>query len=220
MQSKSIANSIGPVDKKEAVLSMNTEIKNGFPAPFIIFDFVNTGPLEHERDAYNDARFAYHDALLAGDEVLAVDLYNHLMGFVIEEKWREKVRNLVMTAGKTDIVDKYFKGSSYTAAWFMGLKGAGTIAAGDTLASHAGWSEVTPYSGNRPGITWGSTSSGSNTASAVSYSITGTSTVAGAFICTVATGTSGVLYSCSDFAASRNVASGDTLNVTPTESVS
>lgn len=135
-------------------------------------------------------------------------------------KWHEEVHNTVMTAGKTDIVDKYLKGSSYTAAWYLGLKGAGSIAAGDTLASHAGWSEVTPYAGNRPAITWGTTSAGSNTASAVSISINATSTVAGAFCCTVNTGTSGVLYNTTDFAASRSVANGDTLNVTPTISVS
>ena len=135
-------------------------------------------------------------------------------------KWTEEVHNTVMTEGKTDIVDKYLKGSSYTAAWYLGLKGAGSIAASDTLASHAGWSEVTPYSGNRPAITWGTTSSGSNTASAVSISINATETVAGAFCATVDTGTSGVLYNTSDFSASRGVASGDTLNVTPTISVS
>lgn len=136
------------------------------------------------------------------------------------EKWRETIKNLVTTVGKTDIVDKYFKGSAYTAAFYLGLKGTGTAAAGDTLASHAGWSEVNPYSGNRPAITFGTTSGGSNTASAVSYTITGTATVAGAFICTVNTGTSGVLYSAGDFSASRSVANGDTLNVTPTVSVS
>lgn len=135
-------------------------------------------------------------------------------------KWHEETHNLVMTAGKTDIVDKYLKGSSYTAAWYMGLKAAGTIAAGDTLASHAGWTESTPYAGNRPAITWGTTTSGSNTATAVSYSINATATVAGAFCCTVNTGTSGVLYNATDFSASRGVASGDTLNVTATISVS
>lgn len=134
-------------------------------------------------------------------------------------KWREHIENLVTTVGKTDIVDKYFKGSAYTAAFYLGLKGTGSAAVGDTLASHAGWSEVTPYSGNRPAITFGTTSSGSNTASAVSYSINATATVAGAFICTVNTGTSGTLYSAGDFAASRSVASGDTMNVTPTVSV-
>lgn len=137
-----------------------------------------------------------------------------------EVKWRETVRNLVTTPGKTDIIDKYLKGSGYTAAWYLILKGAGSIAAADTLASHAGWTESTPYAGNRPAITWGTTSAGSNTATAVAISINATATVAGAGCCTVNTGTSGVLYNMSDFAASRSVASGDTLNVTPTLSVS
>jgi hypothetical protein len=88
------------------------------------------------------------------------------------------------------------------------------------LASHAGWSEVTPYSGNRPAITFGTTTAGSNTASAVSYTINATATVAGAFLSSVNTGTSGKLYSAGDLAASRGVASGDTLNITPTVSVS
>jgi len=133
-------------------------------------------------------------------------------------KWVEEFSNLVTTEGKNDIIDKYFKGSAYTAAWFMGLKGAGSAAAGDTLASHAGWSEVTPYSGNRPAITFGTTSNGSNTATAVSYSCTGSATVAGAFVASVNTGTSGKLYSAGDFAASRSVVSGDTLNSTLTVS--
>lgn len=135
-------------------------------------------------------------------------------------KWRETFHNTVTTVGKTDTIDKYFKGSAYTAAWYLGLKGAGSVAAGDTLASHGGWSEVTPYSGNRPGITFGSTSSGSNTASAVSYTINASATVAGAFIASAASGTSGTLWSAGDFASSRTVASSDTLNVTPTVSVS
>jgi hypothetical protein len=98
------------------------------------------------------------------------------------------------------------------------LKGTGSAAAGDTLASHAGWSEVTPYSGNRPAITFGTSSAGSNTATAVSYTINATATVAGAFVASVNTGTSGKLYSDGDFAASRSVLSGDTLNVTLTVS--
>lgn len=136
------------------------------------------------------------------------------------EKWRETVENIVTTPGKTDIVDKYLKGSTYTAAWYLILAGSGTKAATDTLASHAGWTEATPYSGNRPAITWGTTSGGSNTATAVNISINATATVAGAGICTVNTGTSGILYSVSDFATSRAVISGDTLSVIPSISVS
>lgn len=134
------------------------------------------------------------------------------------EKWREDVNNLVLTAGKTDIIDKYLKASAYTAAWYLLLKGVGTISAGDTLASHGGWSEVTPYAGNRPAITWGTTSSGSNTSSGVVININATAAVAGAGISTVNTGTSGTLYNAVDFAAVRNVVNGDTLTVTLTMS--
>lgn len=136
-------------------------------------------------------------------------------------KWVEEFSNLVTTAGKNDLMTKYFKGSTYTAAWYLGLKGTGSAAVGDTLASHAGWSEVNPYSGNRPAITFGTASGGSLAASsAVSYSITGSATVAGAFIASANTGTSGTLYSAGDFTAARSVVSGDTLNVTPTVTAS
>jgi len=124
-----------------------------------------------------------------------------------------------MTAGKTDIIDKYLKGAAYTAAWYLLLAGSGTKAVGDTLASHAGWSEVTAYSGSRPAITWGTTSAGSNTASAVTFTMNGAYTVAGAGCCTVASGTSGTLYNAGDFATPRSGGSGDTINVTVTLSM-
>lgn len=136
-------------------------------------------------------------------------------------KWVEDYENLVTTAGRTDIIDKYFKGASYNAAWFLGLKGTGTPTAADTMASHASWTEVTAYSNaTLPQITFGTTTAGSNTATTVSYSINGTATVAGAFVTTNSTkgATTGVLYSVGDFAAPRSVVSGDTLNVTLTVS--
>jgi hypothetical protein len=189
-------------------------------APSIRYAMQCVGPLEHERPAYIKARDYYEAAKLKGDALAEAEAAAKLQSFELEEKWSGVSENLVMTAGKTDIVDKYLKGSSYTADWYLGLKGTGTIDASDTLASHSGWSEETPYSGDRPAVTWGTTSGGSNTATAVSITITATATVAGAFIATVDTGSSGVLYSCSNFAAPRGVANGDTLNVTPTISVS
>lgn len=137
-----------------------------------------------------------------------------------EVKWVDGYENLVTTVGKNDLLDKYFKGSAYTAAWYLGLKGTGSAVVGDTLASHGGWSEVNPYAGNRPAIVFGSSAAGSNTATAVSYACTGSATVAGAFVGSVNTGTSGILYSAGDFAASRSVVNGDTLNVTLTVSFS
>lgn len=139
-------------------------------------------------------------------------------------KWREEVDNLVTTVGMNDMLDKYYAGSTYTAAHYLGLAGSGTKAAGDTMGSHAGWSEVTGYAAaTRPAITWSSASSGSKAASgATSFSINATVTVAGAFIATDSTkgGTTGVLVGVTDFAAPRSLASGDTLNVTPTASLS
>lgn len=135
-------------------------------------------------------------------------------------KWHERIHNLVTTAGKNDLIDKYFKGSSYTAAWYLGLKGSGAAAAGDTLSSHTGWSEIIPYAGNRTPITFGTTSAGSNTANAVAVSINATATVSGAFICSAGSGNSGILYSVSDFSVVRSVINGDTLSVALTVSVS
>lgn len=132
-------------------------------------------------------------------------------------KWLEDIDNLVVNVGRTDILEKYFRGSTYTAAWYVGLKGTGTPAAGDTLASHATWSEVTPYSGTRP--SWGPTAAASNSitnSTVVPFSINASATVAGMFLASVNTGTSGTLFSATDFASSRSVVSGDTLNVTYT----
>jgi hypothetical protein len=125
---------------------------------------------------------------------------------------------------------QYFKGSSYTAAFYLGLitgPGSGTTyAAGDTLASHSGWTEFTNYSGARKSVSFGTASTADpsviSTSSAVSFSISSSGgTVAGAFLCTVSSGTSGVLFSEADFQSpgDRVVVAGDTLNVTYTFSL-
>ncbi len=138
-----------------------------------------------------------------------------------KEKWREINDNIVVNVGLNDILDKYFKGSSYTAAWYVGIKGAGTAVAADTMASHSSWSELAGYSqAARPTLTLGSVASQSvdNSASKATFSINATATVAGAFIVTNNTksGTSGTLYGVVDFGSSRSVISGDTLEVTVT----
>ena len=132
-------------------------------------------------------------------------------------KWTEVIENTVVTAGLNDLLTQYFKGVTYSAAWYMGLKGAGSIVAADTLASHAGWTEVTAYTGNRQAPAFATAAAGSlTTSAALSFAMNGTYTVAGAFICTVASGTSGTLYGGGDFTTPRSGASGDTLNITPT----
>jgi hypothetical protein len=139
-------------------------------------------------------------------------------------KWREEIENIVVTVGLNELLDKTFKASSYTATWFVGLKDTGTPDAADTMGSHASWAEIVPYSdATRPALTLGTPSAGSvdNSASKASFAINATDEVFGGFVANNSTksGTSGVLYGVADFAASRNVESGDTLNVTVTLSV-
>lgn len=137
-------------------------------------------------------------------------------------KWTEEFGNLVTTAGKTDIVDKYLKGAAYTAAWFCGLKGSGAPAVTDTMASHAGWSEVTAYANaTLPAIVWGTTAAGSNTATALVFTMNAAYTVAGAFVTTNATkgATTGTLYSAGNFTTARSGDTGDTLTVTLTQTM-
>lgn len=135
-------------------------------------------------------------------------------------RWVDEFPNVVTNAGRDDVLDKYLRGSGYTASWFVGLKGAGAPAAADTLASKA-WSEITAYSNaTRPGYTAGvpASQSASNTASPATFNINGTATVAGAFLAANSTkgGTTGILFCVADFASSRNVVNGDTLTVTYT----
>jgi len=145
-------------------------------------------------------------------------------------KWETTEHNLVVNEGLQDMNTQYFKGSTYSASFFLGLitgPGSGTtFAAADTLASKA-WTEYTDYSGSRKAVTFGTATTAdpsviNNSASPASFTISGAGgTVAGAFLCTVASGTSGILFSESDFQApgDRVVVSGDTLNVTYTFSL-
>jgi len=147
-------------------------------------------------------------------------------------KWQAESHNLVVNVGLQDMNSKYFTGSSYTAAWYIGLYGAGasnTPAASDTMSSHAGWTEVTAYSqSTRPACTFGTPTTAdpsvaTNSASPASFSINGTTTVGGAFLTSNSTksGTTGTLFSAADFSSpgDRSVVSGDTLTVTYTFSL-
>ena len=145
-------------------------------------------------------------------------------------KWSTSEHNLVVNEGLQDMNTQYFKGATYTAALYLGLitgPGSGTtFAAADTLASKA-WTEYTDYAGSRKAVTFGTATTAdpsviSNSAAPSSFAISGSGgVVAGAFLCTVASGTSGVLFSESDFQSpgDRTVVSGDTLNVTYTFSL-
>jgi len=146
-------------------------------------------------------------------------------------KWEEHFPNLVVNVGKIDLLNKYFAGSAYTAAWYLGLVNGGTSPtynAADTMSSHSGWTEVTGYSNaTRPAASFGSATAsgggagsagtGTISTSATAFNINATNTVAGAFLTTSNTigGTTGTLFSAGSFTSgNRSVLSGDVLNVT------
>jgi hypothetical protein len=145
-------------------------------------------------------------------------------------KWETSERNLVVNEGLQNMNTQYFKGATYSAAFFLGLitgPGSGTtFAAADTLAAKA-WTEFTDYTGARKAVTFGTATTAdpsviSNSGAPSQFIISGAGgIVAGAFLCTVSSGTSGVLFSESDFQSpgDRVVVAGDTLNVTYTFSL-
>jgi len=148
-------------------------------------------------------------------------------------KWEEDNSNLVVNAGVVYMAGTALTSVTQITTWYIGLvtgPGSGTtFAIGDTMASHALWTEFTGYSqANRVTATMTNTSDTSssnnksvvtNSASVAAFSINAGGTVAGAFLTSNNTksGTTGTLFSASDFTGGdRTVVNGDTLNVTYT----
>jgi hypothetical protein len=144
-------------------------------------------------------------------------------------KWRDVIENVVCTVGKNLALDTFLAGSAYTVTGpFMGLISSvsySAVAAGDTMTSHAGWLEAggtnaPTYSGNRKTAAWSAAASGSKALSAaLSFAITGSGTVKGAFLCygsgasATKDNTGGVLWSAGTFTTGdKAVVNGDTLN--------
>ena len=147
-------------------------------------------------------------------------------------KWEAQSKNLVVNVGL-----QYMAGSALTSVtqittWYLGLYGAGasnTPAAGDTMSSHAGWTEVVAYSNaTRVAATFATATTANpsvvtNAASPATFNINGTTTVGGAFLTSgsAKSGTTGTLFSAADFGSpgDRSVVASDTLSVTYTFSL-
>ncbi len=110
--------------------------------------------------------------------------------------------------------------------WFIGLTDGSpvTVANADSMSSHAGWAEVQTYS-EAVRQTWtdggvaASPPSIDNSASKATFSINGSATVGGAFMCDNNTkgGTSGLLFSAGAFTAGdRSLQNGDSVQVQAT----
>jgi len=140
-------------------------------------------------------------------------------------KWEEGFDNLVTTVGKNCMLDTNFANSAGGAV-VMGLKSTGTAVVANTQTSHASWTEVgytgndPIYTGNRQTPSFAAAAAGSKAATALTFAITSTGTVAGCFIniggSATKGDTSGVLFSAGDFSSSKSVVSGDSIAVTYT----
>lgn len=143
-------------------------------------------------------------------------------------KWQDDIGNVVTLDGRIMLLDKFFKGSSYTAAWYVGIiKSTQAVNSTDYMASTTrDWSESTCYSdGARRTLTLAtvSTASVSNSTTKASFTINQTTEVFGAFVTNssqISTGSTYVLYGAAVFdtpsSSGRSVVSGDTLQITVT----
>lgn len=139
--------------------------------------------------------------------------------------WVEEYDNIVVTTGLNKYLDATLKTGLASPAWYVGLKNTGTVVAGDTMASHSGWTLNSTFSNaTLPAFTPGTISAGSvdNSASKAVFNINGTTTIYGAYFTdnSAKDGATGILLGAGDFGSPRAVISGDTLNVTITCSIS
>jgi hypothetical protein len=188
------------------------------PHPHRLEEYINV----RERAAAWNAR---------GNVGEANKLYEYMFTRLSERAWDEAYPNLITTQGKNDMLDKHLAGSSYTAAWYIGLITSTSytaVAAGDTAAQingSNGWKEAGPttgpnYSGsNRIAASFGSAASGGvkSTSAASVFAMGASGTIKGSFIVSALAkdATTGILLSAGLFSApgDQTVTSVSTLNV-------
>jgi hypothetical protein len=149
-------------------------------------------------------------------------------------KWNEEFPNLVVAVGKQLMLDTLLRtsGTYTTVGPFLGLiNNSTTYAAADTMTSKT-WTELTTYTVGGSAVrgtavfaaasSTGTTPSNvtTSTATAITYTMTGSATVYGCFLVTgsgavsTISNTSGTLYSEGNFSTAKAVTSGDTVSVT------
>ena len=159
---------------------------------------------------------------LIADGQSTVDIDAEIEALPRREAWTDVIHNVVTTVGKNHMLDNYLAGSGFTQVGpYMGLissVGWSAVAAADTGASHAGWTEA--GSTNAPTFTariapsWSAASAGAKAASsAVSFTMTSAGTLQGAFIVlgagavTTLMSTAGTLFSAGAFSGGSQVVS-------------
>lgn len=146
-----------------------------------------------------------------------VEIYRAKDGSIEKYTFPNGMTNL----GRNNLLDVYFRQQA-NSTWYLGLIDTGaSLAAGDTMGSHTGWTEATYYSEGTRG-TWGPSAASAQSitnGTQVTFSINANGhTVFGIFVTSDNTksGTSGNLWSTAGFSTPPAVNSGDIIKVTYT----
>ena len=129
-------------------------------------------------------------------------------------------RNAATTVGRNLMLNAMFRGTTPSTTWYVGLidnSPAPSLAAADTMASHAGWAESTVYgNAGRPAWAPGAAASSVLSAAATAHAINGSATIYGFFITDVNTkgGATGNLWATGAFDTPQAVVNTDTITGT------
>lgn len=174
--------------------------------PVGMFHALLQQPVAHMVNEFRDLRNARDAAFAARQWDRFERLDAELIKIPQEIVMKDSYLNLVVTTGRNDALDKWLSGSAYTAAWYIGLissVGWSQVVAGDTMASHAGWTEFAGYSNAaRPTTAWSAAAAGAKSLSAgLVFNINAAGTVKGSFLANNSTksGTTGILGSAGTF---------------------
>ena len=137
-------------------------------------------------------------------------------------RWQSPAKNLIVNAGLAYMSTVSLANATKVYPWYLGVTaGTPAPAAGDTMASHTGWTEVSAYTQeSRPAYV--ATASGLAVANVTAATFTISSqatTVGGVFLSSSATkgSTSGTLFSVAALSGGNQVANiGDAISVTYT----
>lgn len=134
-------------------------------------------------------------------------------------KWQTTSKNKVVDEGIYHILDVIFNVIDQDRKFFVGLTdGSPTVAAGDTLASHSGWNEVTGYEdADRPEfVDQRSNEIVKNSDNLAIFGFNGSYTLGGAFLCNQQdkASTDGILLTVTAFSeGDLSVSAGDDVHV-------
>jgi hypothetical protein len=136
--------------------------------------------------------------------------------------WHNTSRNLITDQGKNAMLDSYFAGTNYSAAFYMSLIMAGTAINTSTYASPMVTEVPNSVIATRSAVIWMGASDGIKDAVVTTFSIIGTATIIGNMLVSGSdtsvvgdtSASDGILFSSANLdAGSQSVNSGDILMI-------